>query len=264
MLVVNALGREADCLASPIRVVMAGATGKTGKAVTRVILQQDDMKLVGAVAADHIGVDVGTVIGVDPVGVTIQDDLTKVLDSAGADVLVDFTAPAVVVSHIEKALDRGVACVVGTTGISREDAQRLGQKALEKEVALCIIANFSIGVMLLNRFAKEAAKFFPKVEIIEKHHDTKVDAPSGTALFLGESIKTVTGREVPMHSVRLPGFIAHHDLYFSSAGENLTIIHDTVSREAFGPGVVQTIRAIRRLRGLVTDFEEIFNESPGE
>lgn len=245
---------------APLRVVMAGVTGKTGKAVTRVILAEDDLQLVGAVAADHLGEDVGQFLGLQPLGVKIEDDIARVLDAQPVDVMVDFTAPSVVVHHIEQALARRVHCVVGTTGISPEDARRLGEKAAQQGVALLIIPNFSIGVMLLMRFAKEAAKYFPDVEIIEKHHASKVDAPSGTAIRLAECITAVTGREsVPTHSVRLPGFIAQHELFFASAGEKLILEHDTVSREAFGPGVVRAIRATNRLRGLVTDFETVLN-----
>ncbi|HEY8450416.1 MAG TPA: 4-hydroxy-tetrahydrodipicolinate reductase, partial [Bacillota bacterium] len=202
-----------------LRVVVAGATGKTGSAVTRALLGTQDLRVVAAVAKDHVGEDLGSVLGVGPLGVTVAGRLAEALEHVPADVLVDFTAPDVVVHHIETALARRMACVIGTTGIPAGELERLGRLAAENELALLVIANFSLGAMLLKRLAREAARYFPAIEIIEKHHVTKVDAPSGTALRLAEAISAVTGGErPPIHSVRLPGFVAHHEILLGGAG----------------------------------------------
>src|SRR5690606_433702 len=162
-------------------------------------------------------------------------------------------------AHARAALTRGVPVVLGTTGIPFATLEELGREAEQRGIAVLAIPNFSLGAMLMARFSREAAALMAGVEIVELHHATKRDAPSGTALRLAEAIARSAGREsVPIHSVRLPGLVAHHQVIFGSAGETLTIQHDTVSRESFAPGVRMAVLVAHRFRGLVTDFETVF------
>jgi 4-hydroxy-tetrahydrodipicolinate reductase len=154
--------------------------------------------------------------------------------------MVDFTAPDVVVGNIEAALERGVPCVVGTSGW---DTDAVVGTAEEAGVAVFYAPNFAIGAVLMIRLAAEAARHIPRAEIVELHHETKVDAPSGTAKATAEAM----GGDVPIHSVRLPGIVAHQEVLLSQAGELLTIRHDAFSREAYVPGV---LLALERLSGL--------------
>lgn len=249
----------AEPLPDLVRIVFAGATGKTGGAVARALLEAPDVAVVGAVARRQAGQDLGTALGGPPVGVTIEADVDAALERTGADVLVDFTTAEAGEAHIRKAVARGVPVVFGTTGVPFATLEELGRQAQERDTAILAIANFSLGAMLLARFAREAAALLDAVEIIEKHHATKLDAPSGTALRLAEAVARASGRgSVPVHSVRLPGLVAHHEVIFGNAGETLTIKHDTVSRDSFAPGVRMAVLTARRFRGLVTDFETVF------
>jgi 4-hydroxy-tetrahydrodipicolinate reductase len=155
---------------------------------------------------------------------------------AGADAMVDFTTPAAVLANIEAAVRAGVPCVVGTSGWDTETARNA-------TVAVFYAPNFALGAVLMMRFAEQAAAYFPRAEIVELHHETKVDAPSGTARATAERI----GGAVPVHSIRLPGLVAHQEVLFGGTGEVLTIRHDTTSREAFTAGV---LLALERLHGL--------------
>jgi 4-hydroxy-tetrahydrodipicolinate reductase len=155
---------------------------------------------------------------------------------AGADAMIDFTTPAAVLANIEAAVQAGVPCVVGTSGWDTEAARNA-------TVAVFYAPNFALGAVLMMRFAEQAAAYFPRAEIVELHHETKVDAPSGTARATAERI----GGAVPVHSVRLPGLVAHQEVLFGGTGEVLTIRHDTNSREAFTAGV---LLALERLPGL--------------
>jgi 4-hydroxy-tetrahydrodipicolinate reductase len=148
-----------------------------------------------------------------------------------------------VVGNVVRALEAGVPCVVGTSGLDRKGVDRIDELARERELAVLVVPNFAIGAVLMMRFAEEAARVMPRVEIVELHHDTKVDAPSGTAKATAERI----GGDVPVHSVRLPGLVAHQEVILGAPGQTLTIRHDTTSRDAFVPGV---LLALDRIGGL--------------
>ncbi len=163
--------------------------------------------------------------------------------ATGHDAAVDFTMPSAVLANATAALSAGVPCVIGTTGITDEGLDRLDELGRENGVACFVAANFALGAVLMMRFAAEASRSFPHAEIIELHADTKLDAPSGTA----KATAAMMEGEVPVHSVRLPGLVAHQEVIFGGPGETLTIRHDTTSREAFVPGV---LLALERVRGL--------------
>jgi len=165
------------------------------------------------------------------------------VDFAGFEAAVDFTAPAAVFGNAAAALSAGVPCVIGTTGLADTDLAELDRLAREGRIPCFLAPNFALGAVLMMRFAAEASRSFPHAEIVELHAETKLDAPSGTA----KATAARMGGEVPIHSVRLPGLVAHQEVILGGPGEILTIRHDTTSREAFVPGV---LLALDRLRGL--------------
>jgi 4-hydroxy-tetrahydrodipicolinate reductase len=166
----------------------------------------------------------------------------------GQDVAIDFTRPDEVRANVERCLDAGLPCIVGTSGLSAGDLTALDAKAKEKGVACFVAPNFALGAALMMRFAGEAAKHMPKAEIVELHHEAKLDAPSGTAKATAELLPG----EVPIHSVRLPGLLAHQEVIFGGLGQTLTIRHDTLSREAFVPGVLLALHRLPTLPAGVT------------
>ncbi len=170
---------------------------------------------------------------------------------AGCDVAIDFTRPDAVLENARACLDAGVPVVVGTTGF---DLGALDAAALASDVPCFHAANFALGAVLMMRFAEEAARSFPRAEIVERHADTKRDAPSGTATATAARM----GEGVPIHSVRLPGLVAHQEVILGGPGETLTIRHDTTSREAFAPGVLKAVEAVRTLPpGLTIGLESL-------
>jgi 4-hydroxy-tetrahydrodipicolinate reductase len=169
----------------------------------------------------------------------------------GCDVAVDFTRPDAVAADVERCLAAHVPVVIGTTGFDRD---AVDASALEAGVPCFHAPNFSVGAALMLRFAAEAASAFPRAEIVELHHETKRDAPSGTAKATAERM----GTDPPIHSIRLPGLVAHQEVIFGGPGETLTIRHDTTSREAFVPGVLLALDKVRTLPpGLTVGLEAI-------
>jgi len=209
-----------------IKVVVAGSEGRMGQEVCAAVEEAAGMELTGRA---------------DPaLGTSVADFL------ADADVLVDFTRPETAVANILAANEAGVHVVVGTTGFEMAELEGLtGAKIL-------VAPNFAIGAVLMMRFAQEAARSMPDVEIIELHHPGKLDKPSGTAALTAAQITEVTGREVPIHSVRLPGVVANQEVIFGGTGETLTIRHDSTDRKAFMPGVVLAINRIADLPDTLT------------
>ena len=175
----------------------------------------------------------------------------ELVELGEAEAMVDFTAPDVVVEHITAALEAGVPCVVGTSGWKTDD---VAQKAEAAGLPVFYAPNFAIGAVLMIRFAAEAAKHIPRAEIVELHHETKVDAPSGTAKATAEAM----GGNVPIHSVRLPGIVARQEVLLSQRGELLTIRHDAFSREAYVPGVLLALERLQDLGpGLTIGLESL-------
>ena len=161
-------------------------------------------------------------------------------DVAGLDAALDFTAPDAVVANVHACVESGVPCVVGTTGADLAD---VGDQARRRGSVLFHAPNFAIGAVLIMRLAVEAARHLPRAEIVELHHETKRDAPSGTARATAELL----GGDVPVHSIRLPGLVAHQEVLLGGEGQLLTLRHDTFSREAFVPGVLLALERVRSL-----------------
>ncbi len=224
-----------------IRVIVAGAAGRMGQAVAGAVDGDQEMQVAALV--DPV---------LDP-GPGHYGDLASALADAEADVVVDFTRPSVVFENALGALRAGVHAVVGTTGLDDEQVETLGAQAAKSAGNILIAPNFAVGAILMMRFAAEASRHMPRAEIIELHHDRKLDAPSGTAL---RTAGLMDG-EVPIHSVRLPGLLAHQEVLLGGRGETLTIRHDSLSRESFMPGVLMAVRAIRARPGLTLGLEPV-------
>jgi 4-hydroxy-tetrahydrodipicolinate reductase len=172
-------------------------------------------------------------------------------DVSGCDAAVDFTTPDAAPANVRAALEQGVSCVVGTTGWEPEE---LGALAAEKGLRLFVAPNFSIGAVLMMRFAREAAAHFPRAEIVELHNEAKKDAPSGTAKATADLI----GGDTTVHSVRLPGLVAHQEVIFGGEGQLLTIRHDTTGRESFADGVLLALEKLGELPpGLTVGLETL-------
>ena len=198
------------------------------------------LKLFGA------GGKVGSVLGP-----ALEAAGHELVELDGAEAMVDFTAPDAVVANIDAALEAGVPCVVGTTGW---DTGPVARKAEEAGVAVFYAPNFAIGAVLMMRFAAEASRHMPRAEIVELHHETKVDAPSGTAKATADAMDG----NVPIHSVRLPGIVAHQEVLLSETGQLLTIRHDAFSREAYVPGVLLALERLDTLpAGLSVGLEKL-------
>ncbi len=261
----------------PIRIAVSGAAGRMGRTVVRTVSREPDMQVVGALDLEHVaGRDAGEVAGIGPLGVPLTTDLAGIL--AGPEVLVEFATGRAVVDHIRAALEAGVRPVVGSTGMTGDDIGRLGTLAAQRRVGAVIAPNFAIGAVLMMEFARAAARFLPHAEIIELHHDRKRDAPSGTALKTARLIAEARGQApapavqeeemvagarggtadgIRVHSVRLPGLVAHQAIVFGGLGQTLTIRHDSVNEESFMPGLLLAIRRVRDLEGLVFGLEHL-------
>jgi 4-hydroxy-tetrahydrodipicolinate reductase len=270
---------------TPIPVVVNGAAGKMGREVVKAIAQSEDMLLVGAVDRnpEFLGQDVGEVAGCNPLEVPIVGDLQSVLVLATQEklqgVMVDFTHPKGVYDNVRSAIAYGVRPVVGTTGMSPEQIQDLADFAEKASTGCLIVPNFSIGMVLLQQAAIQASRYFDHVEIIELHHNQKADAPSGTAIktaeMLAELGKTynpalveeteklpgargsIGDEGIRIHSVRLPGLIAHQEVIFGAPGQIYTLRHDTSDRSCYMPGVLLSIRKVIDLKSLVYGLEKI-------
>jgi len=260
-----------------IRVLVNGAKGRMGQEVVRAVRAEGDLELVGET-------DFG-------------DDVERSIRTKGAEVVVDFTQPDVAIENVEKILRAGACPVVGTTGFLPADVERLQDAAAKLERGGLIAPNFALGAVLLMKFAAEAVRYFPDVEVIELHHEQKIDAPSGTAMKTIEAIRraldgaleealddrrasqaeppasddrpqekeTVPGSRggrylgIPVHSVRLPGYVAHQEVLFGGPGQMLTLRHDSPSRSSFMPGVILAVRKVPRMNQLYYGLEEILD-----
>jgi 4-hydroxy-tetrahydrodipicolinate reductase len=241
-----------------IKVVVNGYKGRMGQEIIRGVEKEPDFLYVG-------GADQG-------------DDLGKLIRDTNADVVIDFTHPSVRLENFMKIIDNGARPVVGTTGFNEKEVQDLQRICQERKIGAIIAPNFTIGAILLMKFAQEAAKYLDAAEIIELHHDKKEDYPSGTAVKTAElmlksreefntgvhdrvaNLEGARGAELGglhIHSVRLPGFVAHQEVIFGALGQTLTIRHDSISREAYMPGIVMAVKKVMELDELVYGLENL-------
>lgn len=263
-----------------IKVAISGAAGRMGSETVRAVAREADIELVAAIDKFRTGEDIGLVAGIGNLGVVVEPDLETALRTAQPDVVVDFTNPDSVLSNIQLALECGVRPVIGTTGLSEANLDTIDGWCQKAGLSCLIAPNFAIGAILMMRFAVEAAKYLPHVEIIELHHDQKLDAPSGTAIKTAEAIAKVRERfqqghfneeekiegarggdyeGMRVHSVRLPGFVAHQEVIFGGLGQVLTIKHDSISRESFMPGVILAIKEVVSRQGVIYGLDKVMN-----
>ena len=257
-----------------IRVVVSG-TGNMGREVMAAVSGEPDMEPVGVLekfsSEDEFALPGGGVV-------PMSADVPSLLERAKPDVVIDFTNAGWTPLVADAALERGVRLVIGTTGLPDSWLDKLEARCREREVGAVVTANYAIGAILLIYAAKVAARFFDAVEIIELHHDKKVDAPSGTALTTAHQMLAARGkpfdRNVPenetvpgtrggdvegvtIHSVRLPGLVAHQEVIFGGRGQTLSIRHDSTGRESFMPGVLLATREVMNRRELVRGLETL-------
>jgi 4-hydroxy-tetrahydrodipicolinate reductase len=278
-------------MSSPIPVLVAGALGRMGAEVIKAVTAAEGTTLVGAIdtTAGKEGLDVGLELGLGELEVAITSDLEGSLCAAsqavrnagpgGGAVLVDFTHPKVVYEHTRAAIAYGVHPVIGTTGLSPEQLADLAAFAEKASVGAAVIPNFSVGMVLLQQAAAAAARFYDFAELTELHHNRKADAPSGTCIKTAELIEelgksfnapqvdeheTIAGVRggqrdsgLRLHSIRLPGLVAHQEVLFGAPGETYTLRHDTIDRSAYMPGVLLAMRKVRTLDGLVYGLERL-------
>lgn len=259
---------------STINVVVHGALGKMGQEVLNAVTNAEDMVPVGGAdqAADPGSISLPDMSGQIP----ISNDLSQVI--SGADVVVDFSTADGAMSAMRTATAHNVNVVVGTTGLSEDNYREADGLASEHGVGIIIAPNFAMGAVLMIHLAKEAGRFFDYADLTETHHEAKIDAPSGTALAIAraavegksggftnvraekELIEGPRGGDfegVSVHSARMPGRVAHHELVFGGLGQTLTIRHDSISRESFMPGVTMAIREVVNRKGLTVGLENL-------
>jgi 4-hydroxy-tetrahydrodipicolinate reductase len=268
-----------------MRVGVVGAAGKMGREVCRTVLRRPGLELVAAVDPLHRGADLSPLIGADAGALVVSGDLGSLTD-AGAGVVVDFTRLDAARVTLAYCADAGIHVVVGTTGFTDADLDDLGHRFAGPDAGTpnCVVAaNFAVGAVLMMRFAEMAAPFFGGAEIVEFHHDGKLDAPSGTAVRTAECMaaarlrsgsgpfrpdSTVTSvldgarggtgpAGVRIHSVRLAGLVAHQEVILGGVGENLTIRHDSYDRSSFMDGVILAVEAVAERPGLTLGLEPL-------
>jgi 4-hydroxy-tetrahydrodipicolinate reductase len=226
-----------------IRVAVAGAAGRMGETVCHAVEGAEDMQLVGR-ADPLLAIGLSDVLG----------------DSAAAvEVVVDFTQPETALENALACIEAGVHVVLGTTGFDLDALREAACAQGEPRANVLVAPNFAIGAVLMMRFATEAAKHMTKAEIVELHHDRKLDAPSGTAARTAELMAGASGKEAPpIHSVRLPGLVANQEVILGDLAQTLTIRHDTIGRESFMPGVLLGVRNVASLpEPLVVGLESL-------
>lgn len=253
-----------------IKVLVNGALGRMGRTVVAAVNADSELELVGAV----------DIVAGNVAGLTVETDLDAALKKFSPDVMVDFTRPNVVFGNVMTALANKVSPVVGTTGLSDADKEQIRIAAEKFSTPAFIAPNFALGAVLMMLTAQRIARYMPDVEIIELHHDNKLDAPSGTAELTAKMISEVRpphaqghpdeverlphvrGAQVDgirIHSVRLPGYVAHQEVIFGGLGQTLTIRHDSTGRDSFMPGVVLACKKVRSLTGLTIGLDKLLD-----
>ena len=261
---------------STIKVVVNGALGRMGQEVVKAVCHEPDLQLVGAMelepAADSLPLPDGS--GEVPLSV----DIDRILRDSQPDVVVDFTTAKATMPLVWLAVERGVNLVIGTTGLSAEDINDIERLAKAHKIGAVVAPNFALGAVLMIHLARKAAEFFDTAEIMEMHHAGKVDAPSGTALttaqamlqarnkpFLSRPVErqTLPGTRggdmggIAIHSLRLPGLMAHQEVVFGGPGQTLSIRHNTISPECYMPGVIMAIKEVVKRPGLIRGLAQL-------
>ena len=263
-----------------LRVVVHGALGRVGQQVIDTICHEPEMEVVGAVdlkiAQDLLPLPDGSG------AVSASSDLGSILASCQPDVMVDFSIARAAMPAVRTATDRGVNLVIGTTGLTTDDIAEIERLSQEHQVGAVVAPNFALGAVLMTHLAKIAARYFDYAEIIELHHHLKADAPSGTALSTARAMAEAKGKPfqlpkqkksfnsrgeqvegISIHSVRLPGLMAHQEIILGTAGQTLRIRHDTINRECYMPGVMLAIKEVVKRKGLTYGLDALLGLEAG-
>jgi 4-hydroxy-tetrahydrodipicolinate reductase len=261
-----------------IPVGVFGAGGRMGRTVSQAVIDDPELDLVAAVDPQHAGIDLDQV-GIHGTGLQFAA-APQALADAGAEVAVDFTVLEAARDNLEWCAEHGVHAVVGTTGFTTDDLETLRKRFAEAEANAVIAPNFAIGAVLMMRLAEMAAPFFDTAEVIEMHHDNKVDAPSGTAMLTARRMADASGDwgadptktyvvddarggvgpgGIRVHSLRLRGVVAHHEVVLGTTGQSLSIRHDSYDRTSYMPGVLLAIRGVRQQPGLTVGLDALLD-----
>jgi 4-hydroxy-tetrahydrodipicolinate reductase len=261
-----------------IKVAVVGANGRMGRAITEALVQDPEFAVTLAVDRTGIGTPIREFAGPKAPEISILERLGEGFDAAEVDVMVDMSHHSAAPAHAESAAKRGKPFVIGCTGLSNDSISGIRSICREYNVPGMIVPNFAIGAILMMKFSEMAARWMPDCEIIELHHDRKEDAPSGTALLTAERIADARVSEptklptehmkvagvrggvtqnVRIHSVRLPGLLAHQQVIFGAKGETLTITHDSLDRASFMAGVKLSVRTVPTLTGLTVGLDKV-------
>jgi 4-hydroxy-tetrahydrodipicolinate reductase len=265
-------------MAEKIKVIVSGGLGKMGLETVKAVAAEEDLQLAGVVDIRGKGEKISDLCDLKDTNLQVENDLDQVIEKTRPQVMIDFTNPQAVFNNTRTALKNKITCIVGTTGLNEVELRQLEKLAVDNQTGVAIIPNFAIGAVLMMKFAREAAQYFPDVEIIELHHDQKMDAPSGTAIKTAELINQSRGSRAPrnireyekiagcrggnldqirIHSIRLPGLIAHQEVIFGGTGQTLKIRHDSMDRAGFMPGVVMVVKKMMGRQGLVYGMENL-------
>lgn len=258
-----------------LKVAVLGASGKMGLEIIKAVVREEGLELTEALDISNAGIDVGILAGVGELGVKIKNPQ----EFGKPDVLIDFTNAESFRKNMANILAKGINVVSGSTGLSTDELNSFGNIAADYNTTLFLAPNFAIGAVLMMKFAKEAAAYIKDIEVIEYHHDQKLDAPSGTAKKTLDDMAEVRGTKAQghpeefetitssrggeykgmrVHSVRIPGYVASQEVIFGTLGQTLTIRHDSISRESFMPGIMMACKKVNSLeKGLVYGLEKI-------
>jgi 4-hydroxy-tetrahydrodipicolinate reductase len=257
-----------------MRIGVCGAGGRMGREVCLAIIEEPGLDLACVVDPVCAGRGLEELLPGLGVELVLEGSINK-LNESGVEVMVDFSIAAAARENVPYALEHGIHCVVGTTGFDPDDLQEFDRIAVNKGVGCLIAPNFAIGAVLMMEFARRAGRFMQACEIIELHHDAKLDAPSGTARNTARLILEGRGEQggsqleegprglniggINVHSVRLPGLVAHQEVIFGGLGQTLTLRHDSYDRTSFMPGVIMAIREVSALKGLVVGLDKVMD-----
>ncbi len=262
-----------------LKVVVNGACGRMGQEVVKTVVTGTDHRLVQVCDKKDIGKDIMKMVNIKAEEINVKENLKQVIKESTPDVIIDFTTPEVVMENIRIGLNANVHMIVGTTGITEADLKEIQMMSDNSDANILIVPNFAIGAVLMMKFAKQAAKYMRNVEIIELHHDRKIDAPSGTSLRTADLINKNTYKKfktqqkieklegarggvmggIHIHSVRLPGLVAHQEVIFGGKGQTLKIRHDSYDRTSFMPGIKLALEKIDKIDNLVIGLENIMD-----
>ncbi len=262
------------------RIAMFGICGKMGTSMAGELIKEDDVDLVAGFDSTNIGTDLGEYLGTGKKGISITDSYKDILNQS-PDLIIDFTIAEIAKKSINWAMDNGIDIIVGTTGLSSGDLAEIEKKAGECGTKVLIAPNFAIGAVIMMKISGMIAKYFDNSEIIEKHHDQKKDAPSGTSIATAKNIsksinfnssrlkdgedETIGSSRggftdgVHIHSIRLPGFLAHQEVIFGTLGQTLSIKHDSINRSSFYPGIIFAVRNMDKVSNYTYGLDKLID-----